>query len=119
MLTKEYFESEGIRLMELDEDEQAKAFLAQAAYLGSEKAKVCLYYLNMNVCDADFLDKDHNAHSQEPFDYDLQPLRHVSYAGAVLQKSVQNVRNRVEYLADDFASKCALMIRRMSGGIAV
>ncbi len=118
MFTKEYFELEGIRLMESGEDEQAKAFLSQAAQLGSEKAKLCLEYLNMGVCDSDFLDPAHKDHSEDPFDYDLQPLRHVSRTSVVLQKTMQNTRNRVEYMADDFITKCSFLIRRMAGTFA-
>ncbi len=119
MYTKEYYESEGIRLMDMGEDKQAMAFLTKAAQLGSEKAKLCLSYLNMNVSDSDFNRTGHKIYAADPFDYDFQPLRHVSYAGTVLQKSLQNVRNHVEYLADDFVTKCSVLIRNVSGGIAV
>lgn len=119
MYTKEYFESEGIRLMERGEDEQARAFLTKAAKAGSEKAKNCLRYLNMNVSDDDFNDTGFRASEEDLFDYDFQPLRHVSYTGVILQKSLQNVRNHVEYLADDFAARCSVLARRITGSIAM
>ncbi len=118
MNTKEYYESEGIRLMDRGEDLQAKAFLVKAAQLGSEKATLCLNYLDMDVCDDDFQNTVHNADTADPFDYDFQPLGHVSYAGVVLQRSLQNIRNQAEYLADDLITKCGTLARQVSRQIA-
>ncbi len=115
MLSKNYYESEGIRLMELGEDEQARNFLEQAARLGSERAKVCLHYLNLNVCDEDFCKTESRAQSEDVFDYDLQPLYHVSRIQTALQRSFQSMQYKAEYICDDILSKGLILIRRMAG----
>ena len=111
----EYFEAEGIRFMDAGQDENARECLRKAVLLGSDKAVTLLQYLDMNVSDEDFRDR---AQEEEQFDYDLQPLFRVSYAGSVLKKACMNVRNNLEAAADSVAwnVRTALRGKPVSGG---
>ena len=104
----EYFEADGIRFMEAGQDEQARECLRKAIILGSERAMTLLQYLDMNVSDEDFLD---HTQEEEQFDYDLQPLFRVSYAGRVLKKACMNVRNNLEAAADSVAWNISTALR--------
>ena len=96
----EYYETEGMRLMDAGMDAQARSCFVKAAELGSGRAKVFLQYLDMNVSDEDF--RDHPVKA-EPFDYDLQRLFRVSCAASVLKKAFMNIRNHTEAVADGIA----------------
>ena len=96
----EYYETEGMRLMDAGMDAQARSCFEKASELGSERAKVFLQYFDMNVSDEDF--RDHPVKA-EPFDYDLQRLFRVSRAAAVLKKAFMNIRNHTEAVADGIA----------------
>ena len=111
----EYFEAEGIRFMDAGQDENARECLRKAVLLGSDRAVTLLQYLDMNVSDEDFRDR---AQEEEQFDYDLQPLFRVSYAGSVLKKACMNVRNNLEAAADSVAwnVRTALRGEPVSGG---
>ena len=111
----EYFEAEGIRFMDAGQDENARECLRKAVLLGSDKAVTLLQYLDMNVSDEDLRDR---AQEEEQFDYDLQPLFRVSYAGSVLKKACMNVRNNLEAAADSVAwnVRTALRGKPVSGG---
>ena len=111
----EYFEAEGIRFMDAGQDENARECLRKAVLLGSDKAVTLLQYLDMNVSDEDFRDR---AQEEEQFDYDLQPLFRVSYAGSVLKKACMNVRNNLEAATDSVAwnVRTALRGKPVSGG---
>ena len=113
----EYYEAEGTRYMEEGRDDLARECLRKAILLGSERAVTFLQYLDMNVSDADF--QDHEL-VQEPFDYDLQPLFHVSHAGSVLKKACRNVRNSVEAAADSviWGLHIAVKGKPVSGGLS-
>ncbi len=71
MKDRAYYESEGMRYMELGEDGKARTAFLTAEEMGSERAKTFLAYLDMNVSDADFQKSERE---EEVFDYDLQPL---------------------------------------------
>ena len=107
----EYYEAEGIRYMEEGRDDLARECLRKAILLGSERAVTFLQYLD-NFQDHELV--------QEPFDYDLQPLFHVSHAGSVLKKACRNVRNSVEAAADSviWGLHIAVKGKPVSGGLS-
>ena len=82
----EYYETEGMRLMDAGMDAQARSCFVKAAELGSGRAKVFLQYLDMNVSDEDFRDFlrangidvawDESDHGHD-WDFWEQEIRHV------------------------------------------
>ncbi len=114
----EYYEAEGIRYMDEGRDDLARECLEKAVVLGSSRAATFLQYLDMNVSDADF---QKHAQAEDSFDYDLQPLFHVSHAGSILKKACRKVRNSVEAAADSvsWGWHIAISGKPVSGGLSV
>ena len=75
-----FYETTGLLFLDLGDDHLARIYLERAAALGSEHAKLCVQYLDLHLCDEDFRDSKHPAEAEDEFDYDFQPLFHVSPA---------------------------------------
>lgn len=93
-----YYEAEGLWMLEHYEDEKAAVCLKAAAVLGSKKAADCLQYLGFGLCEDEY--QRQTQIQEDGFDYDLQPLKHVSRAGAIVRRAADKVKNAFAFRAD-------------------